>query len=259
MIPCRMSLTAAFVALLVSLFSRPAEANQPAPPLKNALLTVEELPPGFQVFIEQPPLRGVPRYGVTFVRLIGSGSSRTFDSLEIDLIDDPSLPAADAADSFIRVLEAFGPVADLVRVADPSVGMNAIRYSFTADLRGMSANGNLIVWRRGGVLGIAGLLTNGDADVLPYAALQDAKLVAFLGTPSGIASPAMTAAPLVGLISCASFTHQEAAQLVLMLVPGDPYGLDLNDNGIACDDESERVSLSRGAARSVPAHRYPGG
>ncbi|KDN16758.1 calcium-binding protein [Amycolatopsis rifamycinica] len=51
---------------------------------------------------------------------------------------------------------------------------------------------------------------------------------------------AQLATPLAGDVDCKNFQYQEEAQDVLDATPGDPYHLDDNNNGIACESLRHR-------------------
>ncbi|MEU0536675.1 excalibur calcium-binding domain-containing protein [Amycolatopsis tolypomycina] len=51
---------------------------------------------------------------------------------------------------------------------------------------------------------------------------------------------AQLATPLTGDVDCKNFQYQEEAQDVLDATPGDPYNLDGDNNGIACESLPHR-------------------
>jgi hypothetical protein len=51
---------------------------------------------------------------------------------------------------------------------------------------------------------------------------------------------AQLATPLTGDVDCKNFQYQEEAQDVLDATPGDPYHLDANKDGIACESLAHR-------------------
>ena len=79
-----------------------------------------------------------------------------------------------------------------------------------------------------------------------YPGESDGGIAAPSGTPSAPATPLPLASPVAGSptpvrdasgdLDCADFTSQEAAQAAFDANPGDPHGLDRNNNGQACEN-----------------------
>jgi hypothetical protein len=59
------------------------------------------------------------------------------------------------------------------------------------------------------------------------------------------------------LYDCDDFTYQEDAQRVYDRDPSDPYGLDADDDGIACEDLLHRPNSGTGPADDQYGSRKP--
>ncbi|MET8993591.1 excalibur calcium-binding domain-containing protein [Amycolatopsis sp. NPDC004169] len=82
--------------------------------------------------------------------------------------------------------------------------------------------------------------------------------LALLG-PAPFAS-AQLATPLTGDVDCKNFQYQEEAQDVLDATPGDPYHLDEDKDGIACESLAHRPkqpSTSTTTTQNPPTEKKP--
>lgn len=213
--------------------------------LTAALLGAAELGPGWQV---STPASADPdgiAYGVSFER----ENNNVMEALDIVLINDPFGRPARAVEVIVEGLST--PVMNGVRLTNvsttsaspPAVGQDAARTTVTATvIEGAMftpVTFDVIAWRQGPVVAEIILFSTGQANALVYAQQQATKLANFLASqPAAATASAGTpvTAPFVGVLSCESFTHQEAAQALFIAFPGDPYGLDPDGNGVACDD-----------------------
>jgi hypothetical protein len=240
--------TAALLAVIAGTANHTATAQGPLN-LTPALLTLDDLGSGWRVV---DPVGADPdgiAYSVSFEWMQAQSSA----SLDIALANEPFARPSRAIAPIVDGLRgpSMGPVRltnVMVTALDaPALGQDASRTWVTATLTDGTTSSpvafDLLAWRQGPVVALMSMSSNGRTDALLYAQRQERKLADFLSTVQGTAASSrmvtptpMPAAPFVGLISCASFTHQEAAQAVLTAFPGDPYGLDPDRNGIACDD-----------------------
>jgi hypothetical protein len=262
--------------------------------LTPALLIVGDLEPGWTVSRAAAGDDDGIFFDASFLRL--DPQTGTVAVLTAILANDPITPPARAADDLVMALrgrsEGGVSLMNLVvtPVAAPDLGQEAARRAVTGRLgdRGGSTpvTTDVIVWRRGPIMGAILLTSNARADALTYAQRQDAKLMSFLSgaavagamPPAPSVPSAMTTAPAAvppsvvavmpppvdapyrGLVSCDSFTNQEAAQAALLAYAGDPYGLDPDGNGVACESLPRRAdpaTQTRPAAASAMAALPP--
>lgn len=235
--------------------------------LRDAALAPSDLPAGFQVTTERPS-----ENPVSFSRSM-SRSSPNAESVSATLAVSALTPSLSAAafvlgarsSSSSRGLD-FGTEQPLARF-----GGDAVFYTIVGLVGGQLVTGAVVSWREGPVVATTFLLTTtaGDAGVaaralVDYPDKQRAKLAAALGQPSP-AAPVIAdqrTLPYIDVLTCASFATLEAAQALLAAYPDDPYKLDDDGNGIACEDlprqtDGDIVPVSRRASMPVPVTTLP--
>jgi hypothetical protein len=216
--------------------------------LERAVLSADEIGEGFTLRSSRPFLTSdTPSVSSHFSRTAGL----TVESILIML--DTSILGVDGAIAAARAAILSEPTLRTSPASAPSIGADTQRLSISGTLSGAPVRGDVIAWRYGEVKALVAVLTTGTRSAQPYAERQQAKLVSVLGgsqppvtgAPAGggamqaIDQAGMQAAieaPYRALVTCLSFTHQEAAQAILLAYPGDPYGLDADGNGLACED-----------------------
>ena len=112
----------------------------------------------------------------------------------------------------------------------PEFAESAVRHELSGTAMGRPVTGELVGWYQHGVIAVVLVLTSGRADAMPLVDQQMAKLSTTLGP-----LPRPQVAPLLGQVDCSAFASREAAQALLESWPGDPYGLDPDGNGLACE------------------------
>ncbi|MFJ8818272.1 excalibur calcium-binding domain-containing protein [Amycolatopsis thermoflava] len=70
-------------------------------------------------------------------------------------------------------------------------------------------------------------------------------------------APAVFAAQPTDLYDCGDFTYQEEAQAIFDQTPGDPYNLDDDNDGIACESLPHKPSEQPSTPSSSPATQAP--
>src|SRR5919202_3929940 len=68
--------------------------------------------------------------------------------------------------------------------------------------------------------------------------------------------PASPALAQTDLYDCSDFTFQEDAQRILDQNPSDPYGLDGDNDGMACDDLPSRGDSTSGGSTTAVRNQY---
>jgi hypothetical protein len=236
-------------AIAVLAWVRPAHAANLTPAqITAALLTADDVGPGFT---QNPDSAYKPDVGILrgFLR-----TTPTTDFLIVQIADAGLLTPNDVVSAISGALR--GTAATNVRTGatfSPSgPGAGTVGQAVSATFSGRSLIGAAVSWRRDDAL--VGFLymssvSSTDAIARSIADLstrQDDKLA---GVQRGAASnpigpntvtsslpAALPPALFVGVLTCESFASEEAAQALLNAYPDDPYGLDTDGNGIACED-----------------------
>lgn len=214
--------------------------------LQRAVLTAEEIGDGFVLHRSEPFLSdGTPSLSTSFNRSAGLTVESILIMLHVGVLD------VDLTIDAMRQAVLMRPMLYTSPAPAPPIGMDTQRLRISGTLSQTPVSGDVIAWRYGDVKAVIMVLTTGTRSAQPYAERQQAKLVATLGAAAPVAAvpPAAAGAappvaamqavldlPYRGLLTCGSFTHQEAAQVVLLAYPSDPYGLDGDGNGLACED-----------------------
>jgi hypothetical protein len=257
----------AVIAAISNVSARTAEQWQPL------ILTPDELGTGFTTRVDRL-LEGGDGYTRTMIRGgIVDGRPSVLSAIII-LTDAPisARGAGDAAASALRSPSSGSSYSVGAASAAPGFEPDGISYPVTGTTSGELTVGSIFAWTTGDVVAVVSVLSAGRATAESTAALrqfperQRDKLRAGLGTSRSQALtqtplatiPVVADAPYRGILNCDSFTHQEAAQTVLLAFPGDPYGLDSDGNGLACEElmflsNAEPIRSLAPASASEPA------
>ena len=252
----RASVIIVLVALVgIMAAGRPAAATAQAQ-LTNeqilaALLTPEDMGTGWRV-LSDTRFREMPGYTRSLAR-----SGTLLEAAIIQIGIDPLNTPADVSDI---VASSFEEDRDLSfsfseRRTAPDLAPSAVMRTFTGRIEGVAVFGAMLTWREQSAivnfLYFSNTRSASEATdtATGFAVKQRDKLrTAFGAAPPAAAPPPSPPAgaggqpPFVQLVNCSSFTHQEAAQTVFAAYPGDPYGLDADSDGIACEDLPRRGS-----------------
>jgi hypothetical protein len=113
---------------------------------------------------------------------------------------------------------------------------SGVRHSLAGMAMGAPLTGEVIGFREGEVLAVLITLGMGSPVAMPLVEKQQARLASVFGGPHRATAPQH-----IGSVDCGSFVSQEAAQALLGAYPDDPYGLDPDGNGIACEHLPRRT------------------
>ena len=216
------------VALVLALLADatpPAGAMPAEAELRAAILTLDDLDPGFALLQEGPLSDQFASYSATYVRL-----DFVTEAIYVQLWD----AAWGNTEGLARIILAglstaptWAGALTVTRIPPPAIGQDALWYALSGQMNasGRVTTGELIVWRHDQVLASVYVQNPGATPPIAHAERQQARLLARFG-----AQPA----------GCAAYLYQEDAQAALDADPTDPSGLDPDANGIACDELPSR-------------------
>lgn len=177
-------LVTALSALSTGLHHARAAALPAATDLAAATLTARDIGAGFTTAQSGPSdeltTRGIPNHVAAFMRQ--APLRREIESVVVLLADATAAEAVGGEVALQDLPELRQLNATLEPAEAPEIGAAAQRFRFTIDVLGMRLNGDVVIWRQQDVLAMVMTLgTNPASDAVPYAILQQEKLVTVFG------------------------------------------------------------------------------
>jgi hypothetical protein len=180
---------------VVALRAAPAAADPTRSDLKAAIITLDDLEPGFEVSSEGPITDAID-YQVTFLR-----RRRPVQTVHVQLTVIATSPLGFElhVGAFVDALTTADPDTVLFarQTPAPTLGERTIRYTFTGRVSRTPVGGELLAWEYRGIRALVLALSEDTVRALPYAQRQQQRLEATFGpTPPSMSSAASpTTAP----------------------------------------------------------------
>lgn len=176
---------AALVVLGALAWAAPAVAATSREQLAAAVLTASDLGAGFTSVQAGPgDTPGLTSHMAVYLRApsLANPSFMAVVDLLADVGDAGDVDDAAFAEGFAGGFAAANQTGlTLERVEAPALGSSTLKYTAAGQIAGLPVSGTMLVWRQGEVIAAVFALGSDAPDALPYALLQQDKLLAVFG------------------------------------------------------------------------------